>query len=122
MTVKTTRKSIIETTAYNYLKKAGYCSMQYLLYFKTPAAYTCGVYGWNFDAYQIGAYTICTGYRNMPGEQIADYETLNAYETAAGKIVNDYKRPYDERMAAVDGLLRDLLAGKPYIEAIPAAA
>lgn len=114
MKIKTTRKEIVNTTPAKYLKKAGYCSMQYLLSGKTPIAYTCGVYGWNFDAYAVGSYTICTGYRNMPGEQVADYETIRAYETAAERVYNDYKRPYDERIEKINTLLNDLLTGKPY--------
>ena len=118
MKLETTRKAIVNSTAPNYLKQAGYCSMQHLLYFKSPAAYTRGVYGWNFDAYQVGNYTICTGYRGMPGKQIAPYEELEKYETAAEKIIYDNSIEYEERAAAVDKLLNDLLAGKPYAEQI----
>ena len=111
MNLKTTAKAIKESTPARYLKKAGYCSMQYLLIDKTPVAYTCGVYGWNFDAYTIGEYTICTGYRNMPGEMVADYETLNKYETAAENIYNDYKTDYNERIEKINNLLEYLLMG-----------
>lgn len=111
MKIKTTAKAIKESTPAKYLKRADYCSMHYLLIGESPVAYTCGVYGWNFDAYQIGQYTICTGYRNMPGESVADYETLNKYETAAEKIYNDYKTDYDERIKKINNLLEYLLMG-----------
>ena len=96
--------------------------MQYLLIGESPVAYTCGVYGWNFDAYCVDGFTICTGYRNMPGESVADYETLNKYETAAEKIYNDYKRPYEERIKEINGLLSDLLHGVPFLETVEKAA
>ena len=114
MKFKTTAKAIKESTPAKYLKKAGYCSIQYLLVGHDNIAYTCGVYGWNFDVYQIGQYTICTGYRNMPGEQIADYETINKYEALAEKIYNNYKADYNLRIKAINGLLEDLLSGVPF--------
>lgn len=122
MKIKTTAKAIKESTPAKYLKRAGYCSMQYLLIGESPVAYTCGVYGWNFDAYCVDGFTICTGYRNMPGESVADYETLNKYETAAEKIYNDYKRPYEERIKEINGLLSDLLHGVPFLETVEKAA
>lgn len=75
MKVKTTRKAIVNGS-YN-VKCAGYCDLSYLLNNHSPIAYTCGVYGWNFDVYEVYGVTICTGYRNMPGarlEKISEYE------------------------------------------------
>lgn len=83
MKVKTTRKAIVNGS-YN-VKCAGYCDLSYLLNNHSPIAYTCGVYGWNFDVYEVYGVTICTGYRNMPGarlEKISEYEekAVNAFE------------------------------------------
>lgn len=55
--------------SYN-VKCAGYCDLSYLLNNHSPIAYTCGVYGWNFDVYEVYGVTICTGYRNMPGARL----------------------------------------------------
>lgn len=77
MKVKTTRKAIVESTARQNLLSVGYCSLSTLLRNHSPIAYTCGVYGWNFDVYQVYGKTICTGYRNMPGRRpnnAAEYE------------------------------------------------
>lgn len=68
MKVKTTRKAIVNGS-YN-VKCAGYCELSYLLNNHSPIAYTCGVYGWNFDVYEVYGVTICTGYRNMPGARL----------------------------------------------------
>lgn len=58
----------------------GYCELQSLLSCADPEAYTAGVYGWNFDVYQIGGLTICTGYRGMIG---ADVDTAAAEKAAS---------------------------------------
>ena len=78
MKYKTTRKAIVNGCA--NIKCAGFCDLQYLQYLLSnhePTAYTCGVYGWNFDVYDVYGVTICTGYRGMPGERlrgISEYE------------------------------------------------
>lgn len=77
MKFKTTRKAIVEGTARQDLLSVGYCGLSTLLRNHSPVAYTCGVYGWNFDVYQVYGKTICTGYRNMPGRRAnnaAEYE------------------------------------------------
>ena len=49
MKYKTTAKEIRKGAC--NLHSAGYCDLQYLLTNHSPNAYTCGVYGWNFDIY-----------------------------------------------------------------------
>ena len=68
MKVKTTRKAIVNSSC--NVKCAGYCDLSHLLNNHSPIAYTCGVYGWNFDVYEVYGVTICTGYRNMPGARL----------------------------------------------------
>ena len=68
MKYKTTAKALREGAC--NLRSAGYCDLQYLLTNHSPVAYTCGVYGWNFDVYEVYGLTICTGYRGMPGERL----------------------------------------------------
>lgn len=75
MKYRTTRKAIVNGCT--NIKCAGFCDLQHLLQNHEPTAYTCGVYGWNFDIYEVYGVTICTGYRGMPGERlkgIAEYE------------------------------------------------
>lgn len=78
MKVKTTRKAIVN--GFYNVKRAGYCELSYLLNNHSPIAYTCGVYGWNFDVYEVYGVTICTGYSNMPGARLQ-------------KLVNTRKKP-----------------------------
>lgn len=80
----------------------GYCDMQALLRFRDPIAYTCGVYGWNYDVYEVEGYTICTGYRGMPGR---NPRNLSEYEKKAAAILNNYALGYDEQKKKVEKLL-----------------
>lgn len=75
MKYKTTRKAVVNGSV--NVRSAGYCDLSYLLRNHSPIAYTCGVYGWNFDVFEVYGVTICTGYRNMPGKRldgVAEYE------------------------------------------------
>ena len=91
------------------LLKVGYCQMQYLLQYREPFAYTAGVYGWNFDAYDVNGVTICTGYRGMPDNKRMkeDHGLIEKYEKEAMTIAPDLT--YAERKISVDVLLCRLL-------------
>lgn len=102
MKIKTTRRSIVETTAPKNLLCAGYCDLQTLLRNHSPIAYTCGVYGWNFDVYEVYGKTICTGYRGMPGRRA---NNIGEYEQKARSIMDEYSRNYEDRCAEVEDLL-----------------
>lgn len=106
MKIKTTAKAIRESCG----KKIAisYCGAQYLLRNHEPFAYTCGIYGWNFDAYSVDGVTICTGYRGMVGTT-PDYETLNKYERAACDIWENRNLDYDKKRELVETLLIDFL-------------
>ena len=105
MKVKTTRKAIVNSSV--NVKSAGYCDLSSLLYTHSPIAYTCGVYGWNFDVYEVYGVTICTGYRNMPGKRL---EHIGEYEEKARAIIEDwetYKGNYEAKKEAVEKLLQE---------------
>ena len=75
MKIKTTRKAIVNSSS--NIVSVGYCDLSTLLRYHSPIAYTCGVYGWNFDVYEVNGLTICTGYRGMPGRRannVCEYE------------------------------------------------
>jgi hypothetical protein len=100
MKYKTTTKALREGAC--NLRCAGYCDLQNLLRTHDANAYTCGVYGWNFDVYEVYGLTICTGYRGMPGKRL---EGIAEYEKKADAIWCDYNKPYDERREEVEKLL-----------------
>lgn len=62
--MKVTNKSVKQGCV--NIVSAGYCELYYLLG-REPIAYTTGVYGWNYDVFNVNGVTVCTGYRGMPG-------------------------------------------------------
>lgn len=105
MKFRTTRRAVVEGSS--RLVSAGYCSLQTLLHNHAPVAYTRGVYGWNFDVYEVYGLTICTGYRNMPGNTA---HGVREYESAARSIMDDPNRTWEEKDARVEELLREFCA------------
>lgn len=89
--------------------KCGYCALQHLLTYRNPVAYTCGVYGWNFDVYEVYGVTITTGYRGMVGKQI-DYDKVRLYEQAAERIVYSREIAYDDKPQKLEKLLEKFCA------------
>ena len=104
MKFKTTRKAIVNGSA--KIVSAGYCDLSMLLRFHEPIAYTCGIYGWNFDVYEIDGLTICTGYRNMPGKRA---NNICEYEKKAEKIAENWNIPYEETKEQIENLLHEFI-------------
>ena len=104
MKYKTTAKAIREGACNP--RSVGYCDLQYLLNNHSPIAYTCGVYGWNFDVYEVYGVTICTGYRGMVGPRCAG---IAEYEKKAKEILSweNKEMTYDEKREAVENLLHE---------------
>ena len=102
MKYKTTTKALRAGSC--NLRCAGYCDLSSLLREHEPIAYTCGVYGWNYDVYEVYGLTICTGYRGMPGKRL---EGIAEYEKKAGAIWDDYNKSYEERCEEVEKLLHE---------------
>ena len=92
MKFKTTTKKIKENYSQNYILSIGYCDLQTLLKYESPRAYTSGVYGWNYDFYDVESVAICTGYRGMPTGKDFDYSIVRKYETKAQKIADRRKK------------------------------
>lgn len=89
MKYKTTARAVKE--GYCKVIRAGYCDLQELLSYKSPTAYASGVYGWNFDVYDINGVAIATGYRGMPSKNSKeDYKIIREYEAKAqGKTAEE---------------------------------
>ena len=103
MKYKTTRKALVNSA--NNLRYAGYCDLSFLLNNHEPTAYTCGVYGWNFDVYEVYGLTICTGYRGLPGKRL---EKISEYNEKAQKVLSwENEQPYEEKKQAVEKLLQE---------------
>lgn len=104
MKYKTTRKAIVEGTPANSLVSVGYCDLDELLCYHSPAAYTSGVYGWNFDIYEVYGLTICTGYRGMPGRKA---NNVREYEQKAKAIRYNYDIPWEQGKEMIENLLKE---------------
>lgn len=102
MKCKTTRKAVVNGSV--NVRCCGYCDLSYLLRNHEPIAYTCGVYGWNFDVFEVYGVTICTGYRGMPGARL---EGVKEFEEKARKIWADYSTPYETQRAETEKLLKE---------------
>ena len=101
MKFKTTRKAVVSGS--NNIIQVGYCAAWHLLKNHEPIAYTSGMYGWNFDVYQVYGVTICTGYRNMPGRAAKD---LTWFEQEARAIYEKREMPYEQRSELIEGALK----------------
>lgn len=104
MKLKTTRKQI--ENGYTRILAAGYCELYYLLRAHEPIAATYGIYGWNFDLYDIDGVAICTGYRRMAGKRA---EHGDEYNQKAEKIWNDKSLTYEEAKTNVNNLLDEFI-------------
>ena len=104
MKYKTTAKALRENACNP--RSVEYCDLQSLLINHSPIAYTCGVYGWNFDVYEVYGVTICTGYRGMVGPRC---EGIAEDEEKAQEILSweNKEMTYDEKREAVENLLHD---------------
>lgn len=104
MKYKTTAKAIRESACNP--RSAGYCDLSHLLNNHAPVAYTCGVYGWNFDVYEVYGVTICTGYRGMIGPRL---EHIEEYEKQAADLLSwkNKDMTYEEKREAVENLLHE---------------
>lgn len=107
MKIKTTKKSVMGTNARVY--EVSYCGLDFLLKYKTPIAYTCGVYGWNADIYSVGCVAITTGYRPF-GKRI-DSDLIDKYKKLADeafKITKDWGERKEIAMALLYKLTEEL--------------
>ena len=102
-----TKKKFIETW-YDKKIRIGYCNAQYLLHYQERKGYTCGVYGWNADIYDIDGVAIITGYRTFGNYRI-DYDLLQKYETKAEKIVLNRELDETQKKRKVNKLLKGLI-------------
>lgn len=80
----------------------------YLLSYRSPSFYNCGVYGWNWDCYSIGSVALLSGYRNFVGYRVS-YDLQHEYNEKAREIVNDWNISSEEKIERVDALLHEFI-------------
>lgn len=106
MKFRTTQKAIRD--GYTKIFKCGYCDLSNLFRHTSPTAYTCGVYGWNFDLYDIDDIAITTGYRGMIGKRIP-FELLQKYEKKARQAIERENFDYKKTKSALDKLIKKFI-------------
>jgi len=114
MKLQATYKSIKEGTHPDHLIKVGYCSLQYLLGYKSAFAYTYSrVNGWNCDYYQFNVngkyFVISTGYRPI-GKDV-NYKIVRYYEKKAKELMtnNSNANVVKNRREILDNLIEEFL-------------
>lgn len=86
---KTKQKDIM--AGYCYVIKTGYCTLQNLLQYKRPVAYTTRREGWGADIYEIDQNTvITTGYAPF-GNITPDWKLVKQYDQKAADYVYDHR-------------------------------
>lgn len=106
MKYKTTAKAVKD--GYVKVFSVGYCDVQTLMNYRNPVAYTCGVYGWNADIYELKPQiALVTGYRPF-GEHI-DYKIVEKYEKKAKEIYHGkmWREHYEEVQGDLEKLIAD---------------
>lgn len=112
MKERITRKTLV----YRYrCVSVHYANLQHLLSYQGADYYTCGTYGWNFDAYVFGNYCITTGYRGTINNcgKYSSYELEREYDEKARKLIeglHDFsEESYRKHVDEVNGLLKEYL-------------
>ena len=105
MKFKTTKKAMLES---GVTIPVPYCSLQSLLSFKAPVAYTSGVHGWNCDVYQIDYnWYIVTGHRPF-GNCLLDSKIINEIECRADAILHNRYLDIKSKRIYLDDLIEEL--------------
>lgn len=113
MKQKATRNTIKRN--YNNILNVGYANLENLLKYDEAKFYNIGVYGWNWNAYELDKNTcIITGYRNTLGNDI-DHNYIVKINNKAREIVKD-SISYEDKIKQLEELKQEFLNNyKEYI-------
>ena len=108
MKFRTTQKEI--KANFDKIISVPYCSLQNLLNWESPVAYTTRREGWAAYIYDMGGgVAIVTGYAPFGNVRPA-YELLKRYEKQAEKIRYDYSLSWAEQRAKLRQLAKEFIA------------
>ena len=89
---------------------APYCSLQNLLCWESPVAFTSRRDGWAADIYDMGGgVAIVTGYVPF-GNICPSYELRERYETQAAAIRYNYRLSWEEQREQLNQLAKEFVA------------
>lgn len=107
MKFKTTKKAINQ--GYYRILGTGYCSLQHLLNFEEPRAYSTRAEGWACDYYEVDSVCISTGYAPITSKNVKkDYEMIQRYEEQARAIAHG-EMDIDHKREAITALLHQFI-------------
>lgn len=76
-----------------------YCSIQNIERYLNANAYTCGMYGWKADFYEIDdGVTISTGYTPLNYISLTDYKDINVYRKTKATILREGLKRIESRL------------------------
>lgn len=96
---------------YKTVIQLGYCDIYELTRQLKKIGYNAGVYGWNYDAFELDWDTcIITGYRTFSKGTIRlSSEFIQNIENKTKKIIDDNYSNYDEQLEQIDLLKNEFL-------------
>lgn len=115
MSGKLTRNDLKNSWYYGIVAQVGYCDLANLLAHDRPMGHNEGIYGWNWDAYDVDGVTIVTGYRNLTGIGLPR-ESYVDLEEEAKRVCRDGSLGHAEMMERLDALKRELAERVRYID------
>ena len=84
-----------------------YATLQSLLSYIEPIGYNAGIYGWNFDCYNIDGVLLMTGYRTI-GKTV-ERSIINKYEKQADSL-NSQDISYESKKKEALKLLNQFIS------------
>ena len=107
MKFRTTQKEI--KANFDKIICVPYCSLQNLLCWESPVAYTARREGWAADIYDMGdGVAIATGYAPFGNIRPA-YELRERYETQAAAIRYNYRLSWEEQREQLNQLAKEFI-------------
>ena len=105
MKTKMVRNQVYNLNGTNKIITIGYANLDSVLKYFNPIGYNAGIYGWNYDVYDLLGYTFVTGYRPLGNR--ADYDLTKKYEEL-GKELSSL-RDWTEKKARALELLEEFV-------------
>lgn len=107
MKFKTTKKEM--NRHYSTILRVSYSSLQSLLRYLEPFAYSTRIEGWACDYYKVNDVIISTGY--APIGIVVNYDLIKEYEKKAEAIVfNNYTEAEEIKREKIESLLNEFIA------------
>ena len=76
----------------------GYCEIQNITRYLRANAYTCGVYGWRADFYELEGFTVSTGYAPLRFIYKSGYKDIDAHRKAKAEVLQKELKKLDEKL------------------------